>query len=131
MKPLLATALSFTLASLLAGCGADSKGAWCGWLDMGFDGNSDDSYCPDPDAPDTCEQIRDDLLDKVDTCALDAGVELTEAQLEEAGDALDCENAKAISKEEDSCNSDLDDAECEADGTFELPDSCRGVIMSW
>lgn len=131
MKPMLTTTLLLAVASCVAGCGADSKGAWCSWFDMGFDGSSNDSYCPDPDAPETCEQIRDDLLDKVDSCAQGAGIELTDEQLDEAGEALDCENAKAISRDEERCNSDLDDAACAADGTFELPDACRGVIMSW
>jgi hypothetical protein len=120
------SALSILLTSA---CAADSNGEWCGFLDQGFD--DDKSYCPDPDAPEKCEEIRDELLDKIDACAQASGLELTEQQLEDAGDELDCESAKAIRDEEADCKDDLDSADCNDTGLFDLPESCKGVVLTW
>lgn len=116
------------LPSALAGCTADSKGEWCGVLDQGF--ADDETYCPDPDAPKQCESLRNTLIDRFDGCAQDAGLTLTDAQLEEAASALDCDNAKAMSVTEDECRSDIDAAECDG-ATLALPESCKGVVKSW
>ncbi len=117
------------LALLGGGCASDSKGEWCSFLDQGFDDG--ESYCPDPDAPEACEDISDQVVEKADTCAQGVGLELTDEQRDDVADALDCDSAKAIGLDEEDCKDDLDDAPCNEDGLFDLPESCKGVVKTW
>lgn len=113
----------------LGGCGADSKGQWCGILDMGYSG--EESFCPEADAPERCEDLRDTLIDHIIDCGEGVGVSYTDEQLDDIAAQLDCEEARALRPAEDECKDAIPDEPCGDNGVPELPASCQGVVVSW
>jgi hypothetical protein len=120
---------SLALIGMLASCAADSKGTWCGILDMGYSG--DEQYCPEADAPERCEEIRDLLIDHIEECGEGAGVTFTPEQLDEIASQLDCEEARALRATEEDCRDAIPEEPCGDNGVPELPDACEGVILDW
>lgn len=130
----LAVAVSFASLACSAGCTTDEKGANCGFLDA-YIGEDDELYCPDPDAPDDCDALLDETIDVVLRCANSAGAGVTEEQLRaelEAQDALPpCDDAVATTSSYDVCITELNDlSRCNADGTFDPPESCDGSVLA-
>lgn len=122
---------AFSVVAVLAlgACGADTKGQWCGVLDMGYSG--EESFCPEADAPERCEEIRDTLIDHIVDCGAGVGVSYTEEQLDDIAAQLDCDEARALRPEEDECRDAIPDEPCGDNGVPELPEACQGVVVSW
>jgi hypothetical protein len=107
------------LAALSSACASDAKGNSCGLLDM-YVASDEQTYCPDPEAPEACEDLVDEMLASFAGCAQEAGLSVDEealrADLESRGSLPDCIDL-------------LRDPECTA-GTPELGDTCRGVVLT-
>lgn len=120
------------LVALGAACGNDSKGNSCGVLDM-YVSSDDDTYCPDPDAPEQCEALFDDMLGAFVICAEESGLSYDEddlrAELEDRGALPSCDRAVATSLGYEDCQDLLRDPECEG-STPKLGDSCSGVVLT-
>ena len=127
-KTLLGSSLVAAVVAL-DGCGADAKGQWCGLLDMGVSG--DESYCPEADAPERCEEFRYLLIEHIVDCGEGVGVSYSEEQLDDVAAQLDCEEARALRATEDDCREAIPDEPCGASGVPELPDACDGVVLNW
>ena len=129
--------IAFCLATALStACGTDVKGNTCPLLDMGGDddGDATELYCPDPDAPEDCRVLHEDMVAAAVLCAENAGFgelveDLLRAEMEQEGVLKDCDNAMATDISYDECQESLAQPECEADGTVAWPDSCRGAIL--
>ncbi len=129
LRQVLAIASLLGAVATSAACGADSKGHWCGILDMGVSG--DESFCPEADAPERCEEIRDELIDHIVECGEGAGVSYTEDQLDDIADQLACDDARALRPTEDDCREAIPEEPCGDNGVPALPDACEGVVVSW
>lgn len=127
-KTVMSTGLLVALLAFV-GCGADAKGQWCGLLDMGV--SDGQSFCPEADAPERCEELREELIDHIVECGERVGVSYTDDQLDEVAAQLDCESARALRPTEDDCREAIPDEPCGDNGVPELPDACEGVVLSW
>lgn len=118
MLRLVTVPVIFAVLALNA-CATDVKGESCGFLDA-FVTEDGETYCPDENAPEDCEGLKDAAV------VWFVGCGISEAEAEQAADnAFACENAVASSPDFDECIDTLENEPCEA---LALPDVCKGAV---